>query len=180
MGLLQRQMGIERNIFALDMYGGMPAPQEKDGETIYQAGLFANNPLPVVEALVEQYKLGGMIHLVKGLVEENVEIVVRKHSGRVAFAFLDTDQYSGTAAGLKHVLPDLMEDGMIVIDDTTVSGVNQAIEEALQAYPEMARLDLMMNFVLLIKKESRGIYQALPCVTTMAASVDKGESSAKK
>lgn len=151
-GLLQRFLGLVRPIYALDTFAGMPAPTQKDfgGGMHYRAGLFNETRLDVVASVCRAHGLEGAVRLVSGLVQDTLPAVL-KESPRVAFAFLDTDQYAGTAGGLAHVLPAAVPGALVIIDDTGVTGVDRAINEALEANPGLRRHPVSGNFDLLLR-----------------------------
>lgn len=148
MALLQQALGRERAIFAMDTFEGMPSPVEQDGSTIYQAGLFEQSNYRRVESHIQAHGLSSEIHLVPGLVQHTLADVW-KQTDSVAFALVDTDQYSGTRAALDEIVPRLELNGLIIVDDTTVGGVDLAIKEAVASFPRLRRVSLRRNFDLL-------------------------------
>lgn len=148
MGLLQRALGVRRPLFALDTFSGMPAPVDQDGQTIYQAGTFAETSLERVARAYRSHGVSEDIEIVPGLVQETFPLVWRKVSS-IALALVDTDQYAGTIAALREIVPRLCRNGLIIVDDTTLPGVEAAIEEAVAAFPQLRRIRLRHNFDLL-------------------------------
>jgi predicted O-methyltransferase YrrM len=78
------------------------------------------------------------ITIVKGLCQETLPNILSQNP-KLKFALLDTDQYAGTKGGLDCIVPTISTDAIIVVDDTTVHGVNNAIEETLREFPGLAR-----------------------------------------
>ena len=66
---------------------------------------------------------------------------------------LDTDQYSGTKGGLTIGVPHLLPKGLIIVDDTTVHGVDEAIKESQIEFPGLVRCNVLENFDLLYLRE---------------------------
>ena len=70
-------------------------------------------------------------------------------------ALADTDQYAGTKASFESVVPLFDPDSIMIIDDTTCAGVQQAIREALQKNPDYLHAELSGNFDMVQTKKSR-------------------------
>lgn len=155
MALLQRVLRIVRPLFALDTFEGMPAPIAQDGVTVYQQGLFSDNQFDRVEGYYRAQDVLSDIRMLKGLAQETLP-QIWKHSEKVALAFLDMDQYAGTIAGLNAIVPRLQQDGLIIVDDTTVTGVDLAIRETLEAFPQLRRIPLRRNFDVLYASPGPG------------------------
>jgi predicted O-methyltransferase YrrM len=151
MGLLQRFLGLSRPIYALDTFEGMPEPTAKDAGTVYRAGLFNDTRLSTVAGMCRLHGLDSAIRLVPGLIQDTLPRVLAE-CPTVAFAFLDTDQYAGTKAGLDHVLPAACQDALVVVDDTTVLGVDTAIAETVRTHSRLQRRNLSGNFDLLFRR----------------------------
>jgi predicted O-methyltransferase YrrM len=152
---LQRQLGIERPIFALDTYAGMPAPTQKDREDapfVYEAGMFSDNRKDVVRRYFDSNGASS-IRMVEGLVQDTIASVSRD---RIAFMLLDCDQYSGTFGGLTGALPYLAEGGLIIVDDSEVVGVRRALEEISKQNPEFRRVPHISHNFDLIYRSDKG------------------------
>ena len=91
------------------------------------------------------------IEIVPGLCQETLPAIITKNPN-VAFAFLDTDQYAGTKGGLDMVGPVLRKGDIIVVDDTSVRGVDVAIGEALAKDRGLMRAPVLMNFDLVFRR----------------------------
>lgn len=155
MALLQQALGRKRTIFAMDTFEGMPSPVEQDGATIYQAGLFEQSNFSRVETYIRAHGLSSEIRLVQGLVQHTFADVW-KQTDSVAFALVDTDQYSGTRAALDEIVPRLEPNGLIIVDDTTVAGVDLAINESMATFPHLRRVSLRRNFDVLYAETDAG------------------------
>jgi len=155
--LMQRLLHIDRPIFALDTYEGLPAPVEKDGNTIWQEGIFNETSLRIVEKFYKKHGVSSNIHMIKGLIQQTFP-EVWKRTEKIALAFLDTDQYAGTSSGLNEIVPRLSKYGLIIIDDTTCQGVDFAIKEAMTKFPRLRRISLRRNFDLLYVDNGNRIF----------------------
>jgi len=135
----QRQLGFNRPIFALDTYDGMPPPtaRDRDGAPfVYEAGMFSDSRKDVVRRYWDSNGASG-IQIVEGLVQDTITAAV---GHKVAFMLLDCDQYNGTFGGLKGALPHLADGGLILVDDSGVTGVRRALEEISEQYPAVRRV----------------------------------------
>jgi predicted O-methyltransferase YrrM len=152
------ELNKRRKLYALDTFEGMPAPVEQDGDTLFQAGLFADNHFERVQANYLTHGVLDQIEMHKGLVQDTLpRLDVR---GDVALALLDTDQYAGTYAGLCHVLPNLMSDGVVVVDDADGRGVSQAVDEVLERIPGFRRISVVRGFDLVTSSTRRALSAA--------------------
>ncbi|MFZ1989592.1 MAG: TylF/MycF/NovP-related O-methyltransferase [Alphaproteobacteria bacterium] len=147
MAHLQRHLGMARPIYALDTYEGMPEPTQKDFGSgfVYTAGMFSDNHEQTVRKVYKSAGVQDQIEVVPGLCQETLPTVV-SNSRHIAFALLDTDQYAGTKGGLDSIGDKLRADGIVIVDDTSVHGVDTAIKEALMSDPSLMRRPLAMNF----------------------------------
>jgi glycosyltransferase involved in cell wall biosynthesis len=151
-------LGINRKIFALDTFEGMPAPVNQDGDTLFKEGLFQDNQL---DRVISYYKAHNVLHqikIAKGLVQDtlpNLDI-----NEPISMAFLDMDQYSGTRAALEHIIPRLHPDGLIILDDTELDGVDIAIKEAL-ANNNMGRMQVVYGFDILYNQSSKNSFSSI-------------------
>jgi hypothetical protein len=146
-------LGIKRNIYALDTFAGMPSPVEKDGKTEYKEGCFSDSSWERVAGYYKHHGVRDQITMCKGLVQDTLPQLPLHHN--VSFALVDTDQYSGTKAGLAYLLPHLREEGIIVVDDTILPGVDTAIEESLKEFPGFKRIRVYTFFDIIIHSETK-------------------------
>jgi hypothetical protein len=75
---------------------------------------------------------------------------------KISFALVDTDQYQGTLASLKLIVPKLQENGIILVDDYQVEGVNTAVSEIRKLFPMLGGAEMSMNFYMLWGPTNRG------------------------
>jgi len=146
---LQRELGLSREILAFDTFQGLPAPVKQDfevpGET-YPAGFFGETSLDGVLKLYEQHTVRQDIRVCQGLVGDTLPLALQGKA--CSFALLDMDQYMGTHQALEIILRNCQSGTLIIVDDTSISGVNRAIEEACAIRPLVRRL-ITGNFDLL-------------------------------
>lgn len=148
MGMLLREWSDSRRIYACDPFDGMPQPTDPDGDTVFQAGLFTETSFDGVKQYVQEHDLAPQVTVMKGLAQ-NVLPEVLSREQHVSFALVDTDQYLGTIESLKLIIPKLQENGIVIIDDFNVEGVQQAIAEIKEQYPMLCGGEVSMNFYVL-------------------------------
>ncbi len=148
MGLLLREWGDVRQVYAFDTFSGMPNPTTSDQETVFQAGTFMETSLERVTHYVQEHGLAQHTTLVKGLIQDTLPRVLSNEQ-HVSFALVDTDQYQGTLSSLKLIVPKLQENGIILVDDYNVEGVKKAVSEIQDLYPTIGGAEMSMNFYML-------------------------------
>lgn len=148
MGALLRQWQDSRNVHAFDTFEGMPAPAAKDGSTIYVAGLFTETSQQKVIDLMAAHGLSSRVQIHKGLVQDKLPGALPADES-ISFALVDTDQYLGTSECLKQIVPRLATNGLIVVDDYGLSGVQLAVAEACALFPDLKGALLSENFYVL-------------------------------
>ncbi len=147
----QRRMGLTHPIFALDTFEGMPSATDKDkGQGfVYDSGMFIDNPVELVQQRINSENESRNITLKKGLIQDSIKEVCDKN--KISFAFLDSDQYAGTFSSLKALEESLIPGGIVIIDDTTVTGVVRAIHESCEKFPWNWKAQITHNFDLVTK-----------------------------
>jgi len=153
--MLQQLLGCTRRIYACDTFEGMPAatPPDLGGEFVYTSGQFTDNPQKLVVRNFEAHRVADQITICPGLVQDTLPKLLRDEAS-VAFAIADTDQYAGTKAAMDCLLPRFSSNSILVIDDTTVSGVQQAIQETLGKHPEFIHRQLSRNFDIILTTQA--------------------------
>jgi hypothetical protein len=152
MAKLAKILNKNLKIFACDTFEGMPPASDNDkiDKCFYDSGRFIDNPLKKVQKRIKREKLENSINLVKG----DVTITLKNlNINNLSFVFLDTDQYNGTKAGLDFVLHSKSKPH-IIIDDSSLSGINIAINEFLENNSSYRRKNLITNFDYLIPDEA--------------------------
>jgi len=132
-----------RDLYLFDTFEGMPPPADVDrdaagvraAELLAQADkdtswLWAYASLDDVRANLETTGYPPQrLHYVKGRVEETVP---REAPEKIAVLRLDTDWYESTKHELTHLVPRLMPNAVLIIDDVgDWAGSRQAVEEFL-------------------------------------------------
>jgi len=146
---LCRELNKKIKIYACDTFEGMPSAttQDKKDPIFYDSGLFTDNPLRTVQENIRNQKSEKSIELVKGDVVETLPKLKDINFGLV---FLDTDQYKGTKVGLEFLKGQTSPFPDVIVDDTTLSGVNLAIDEFLDNDSPYIRKNLSTNFDYLV------------------------------
>lgn len=126
------QLGRTNPIYALDTFKGLPAPTAKDVDLgiHYPEGYFSESSYQKVTDYFRESGVSSRIQAIEGLVGDTLPAVIAKDSP-VSFAFLDMDQYGGTIQACTLLRPVLAAGATILIDDVSIPGVNQALEEAV-------------------------------------------------
>jgi len=147
---MQTLLGLARPIYALDTFEGMPEPvaQDHGGNFVYTSDFFKDSTLPRVQRKYAACRVSDQIRVRKGLVQDTLSAVL-KEAPSLSLMLLDTDQYSGTTGGLSRGVPALLPGGMIIVDDSTATGVDRAIREQLGANPQLRRGRISENFELI-------------------------------
>lgn len=148
MALMLRTWADDRRIHAFDTYEGMPAATPKDGETIYNPGLFTEVDYQDTCAYFARHGCGETITAHKGLVQDTLPPVLEQERD-VSLALIDTDQYSSTLKSLQCVVPKLSTNGLILVDDYGIEGVRHAVDEIQAAYPSLRGTHITMNFYVM-------------------------------
>jgi hypothetical protein len=150
MGKLLQHMKKKNKVIAIDTFEGMPAATEKDktGNFFYDTGMFKETSRERIETQKNKEGLQSYVQLCQGLAQD-VLPQISNENRHLHFMLLDTDQYVGTMSGIKTLLSRKDSSWFALIDDTTVSGVDYAIQEALDANPWLKRKSLFHNFDLM-------------------------------
>lgn len=141
-------------IYAFDTFEGMPeaSAPDKKGIFCFDSGMFSDNNFDRIKKRIEKERVLEKIHLCKGLVQATLPEAISNDTD-LFFAFIDTDQYAGTKAGLENVLCRFRNNNfLIIVDDPIVVGVDQAIKEVLELRPDLKRRRLFANFELILPK----------------------------
>lgn len=96
-----------RHVFGFDSFEGLPEAWERSSDSVYKAGHFALDRLPLVPPNVT---------LIKGFFDQTLDNWLAENPGPVALVHIDCDLYGGT----KHVMSALTErlaEGAIIVFD---------------------------------------------------------------
>ncbi len=147
------KMGKQPRIYALDTFQGIPKAKDEDKKYgfVFDEGIFTQAQLSKISKRLKKERVHEWITLVPGLIEETLPRILEKEK-EISLLFLDTDQYAGTKSTLDLILPLSQQKPLtVIVDDTTLPGVNQAIVEALAKTPAFQRHSVFMNFDILIQ-----------------------------
>lgn len=140
--LTLREMGDEsRDLYLYDTFEGMNAPVAQDGQAVIRK--FNHRRLtadssdwcrsPIDEVKVNLASTGypaEKIHFIKGKVEDTLP--GQAPAGGIAILRLDTDFYESTRQEMLHLYPELVRNGVIIIDDYgSYPGSRKAVDEYL-------------------------------------------------
>lgn len=136
-----------RELFLFDTFAGMTAPSEADvaidgspAKDLLDSharkednGVWAWASLEDVKSTM---RLSGYpaerIHFVEGMVEETIP---DKAPSDIALLRLDTDWYESTAHELRHLIPRMVDGGVLIIDDYGHwQGARKAVDEFFAAF----------------------------------------------
>ncbi len=150
---LLKLLNKQSHVFALDSFEGMPPATDFDkiDKVYYDSGTFQNNFISLVSKRIKKENVANHITLIKGNVTDTLPTLIKKEK-KCDFMFLDTDQYKGTQAGLWAA--HQFKTPYIIIDDTSLSGVDIAIKEFLKEHSEYTRSNLITNFDLVFNKNT--------------------------
>jgi len=139
MGLRLRELDFQNSkVHLCDTFGGLPNPTP-GVDSHYQAGLF-NISQQEVEATIESYRLKDSCVFHKGLFADTLPNISFPRG--LAFAHIDGDLYASTVDCLKHVYPQLLPGGVLVLDDfyDQSGGVMLAVHEHITSTHEVVHL----------------------------------------
>lgn len=134
-----------RELYVYDVFGMIPPPSERDGEDVHQRydviasggsdGIggdtyygYRGNLLETVQMTFAEFGypvLDNNIHLVQGLFEDTLVV-----TEPVALAHIDGDWYDSVFVCLQRIVPMLVRDGTLIIDDyDDWSGCRAAVDD---------------------------------------------------
>jgi hypothetical protein len=118
------ELGLKSEVWALDTFSGMPAPDKH--VDAHNAGDFMNTNLEELKNYAEKCGLRNL-HWVQGLFEETAENVLEK-AGSIVIAHIDCDIRSAVQYSYNIVKNRMVNGGYIVFDDATASSCLGATE----------------------------------------------------
>lgn len=154
--LLGKLRGSDTKLELYDVFSMIPPPGPKDGEDAHKryneiksgtsSGLGGNEYYGYMNNLIEQVKVnlrdfginpdGEDVCLIQGLFEDTLH-----PTGAVALAHIDCDWYDPVRTCIDRILPKLSPGGILVFDDySSYSGCTKAVDELLEARPDMERI----------------------------------------
>lgn len=130
LALCIRELGLNKKVWMLDSFAGLPEPDpQTDGG--FRAGTMAAS-LDAVTRMRSQLGLDPFVEIRAGWFDESVKRIGK--DVRYCLAHLDADLYQSTRTALDHVVPRLVDGGVLVLDDCLyfgASGVIKAVHEVL-------------------------------------------------
>ena len=167
--LIAQNKKKERLLYLYDVFGMIPAPGEHDGQDVQQryetirsgksTGLNNNKYYGYEEDLLEKVKNNfrkqGLepeehnVVFVKGLYEETLRV-----TQAIAFAHIDCDWYDSVMVCLKAIVPQLAQEGVIIIDDYyDWSGCKTATDEYFLGKENAFELSTVANKLQVRRKK---------------------------
>jgi len=139
LGLWLKQNGINKKIYLLDSFEGLPSPDEINDKG-YKKGQFKSN-FDKVKAEVEKHELSDIISIHKGWFSETVPKI--KSKLKIALLHVDCDLYTSTNDCFPELYPLVSNGGAIVFDDLNDGGGGE--KKAVHEYFEQYRIDETIN-----------------------------------
>ncbi len=153
---LLRLGDTSRHLYLYDTYAGMTEPTEEDAPSAYDGFTsplkrwkritgkgreWAGVSLPEVQAAIESTGYPkDRIHCIAGKVEDTIPS--QSPAGPIALLRLDTDWYESTKHELEHLYPQLVDGGVLIIDDYGhYEGARKAVDEYFAAIGETPLLN---------------------------------------
>jgi hypothetical protein len=147
--VLQMMGPVSRDLYLFDTFEGMTSPTDVDRD---MEGVLASEFLTEtetvrlaasVDAVEHNMRRTGypseLMHFVKGPVEDTVPASAPE---KIALLRLDTDWYESTRHELIHLLPRVVENGVLIIDDY---GHWQGARKAVDEYLETAERPILLH-----------------------------------
>lgn len=131
MALLLQQWGVDKKVYMLDSFQGLPKP-DPSVDRFHKAGWLVAN-VKMVEQVVSALGLKDRVVVVPGWFEETLPALP---PDPVCLAHLDGDLYASTVTCLAHVGPRVVAGGVVVVDDYNDAGegVHKAVNEYARAH----------------------------------------------
>jgi O-methyltransferase len=157
--LTLKRLGIDRELYLYDTYGGMSRPSERDrdrtGRRIlddwpYEDEISGVGAISLDEVKTNLSSTGypeRLLHFIPGLVEQTIP---GQAPSQIAILRLDTDWYESTKHELEHLYPRLAPGGIMIIDDYgEFEGSRAAVDEYFAHEPVMLnRIDSAARLVV--------------------------------
>jgi hypothetical protein len=123
---------LQREIHALDTFDGIPDGTKEDGDV---GKVLAGESRCTREQVIGHFEEWGCdlesIILHEGLIEDTAPALALGVES-IALLRLDADLYSPTKRALKYLLPLVVPGGWIIVDDYSLPGCRQAVEEVCE------------------------------------------------
>ncbi len=136
----------QTKLYLFDIFDMIPPPSEIDGNKATERYSIIKNKkekkdyygyIPKLQDKIietyDKYNLNcgeNAVYFVKGLYEKTLPENISLFSNKISFAHIDCDWYSSVKICLTHIVPNLLIDGIIIIDDYNFwEGTNKAVDE---------------------------------------------------
>ncbi|MBI5496403.1 MAG: class I SAM-dependent methyltransferase [Deltaproteobacteria bacterium] len=128
LALLLRRWGVTKKVYMLDSFRGLPVPNATH-DAFYRAGWFAVGR-NTAEQLAIRCGVRGSVVIMEGWFKDTLPRLTQE---RFCLAHVDGDLYESTTTCLRHLVPRMVEGGVMVMDDYDDGGggVKRAVQEHL-------------------------------------------------
>jgi O-methyltransferase len=137
LALLAKSWGIQKTVFMLDSFQGLPMPRT-GVDKFHKAG-WLQSDVRMVTQVVAGLGLREAIRIVPGWFSDTLPTLEDK---RYCLAHVDGDLYESTVTCLEHLGPRMEASGVVVLDDyhDAGEGVRRAVDEHVTATGEELHL----------------------------------------
>lgn len=139
-----------QDIYAFDSYEGIPLPSNRDDQmpgirflSKYEQSKLPNPGEQILETtgatsvsledvkkhIIDSGVVTSNINFIKGWFEDTV----KEFHGPIALLRLDGDLYNSTYVCLEHLFPNVIEAGIVIVDDWSLKGCQDACKEYFKA-----------------------------------------------
>lgn len=128
-----KQYHARRTLHLLDSWQGLPDLGDEDLGAVVKEGQFSQSSEDAVRARLDNMQLLEVCKTYRGWVEDTLPAL----EGPFSFVHLDLDLYKPTSFALSWLLPRMIDDGEIIIDDygnknlRRFPGVEKAVTEVI-------------------------------------------------
>lgn len=141
-----RKHSIQRDIYVIDSFEGIPMCSEKDGEQpgfhgapthdtsaplrdrLVSSGMSVCDRKEVARNLASKGFTGDHIHYLEGWFQDTLPSF---NPPKIALLRLDGDLYESTYTCLEYLYPSVTEGGVVIIDDYGLKGCKKAVHDYL-------------------------------------------------
>lgn len=137
LAVLLKQWGVDKKVYMLDSFQGLPPPAPGVDKFHEQGWLVADRR--VLERMVQAAGVAGRAVIVPGWFEDTLPTLADR---RFCMAHVDGDLYASTVTCLRHLAPRMPAGAAVVLDDYHDSGegVRRAVDEHVRASGETLHL----------------------------------------
>jgi O-methyltransferase len=171
--LLARQMPKNSELRVYDVFAMIPKPSERDGPDVHQrfetisrgkatgvgGDVYYGYQENLYERVCATFLEFGIVpnservHLIKGLVQDTLHV-----DAPVLLAHIDVDWYDPVLVCLERIVPQLSDDGFIVLDDyNDWSGCRRAVDDYFKGTKPQYEFDLSAGNLVIAKKSNQWV-----------------------